>query len=118
MPEKNGHVADPNELDIDGSRVWLKARLPLRDGSRIPALLQACTDGDLMTQVKVFQLVIERWEWPGDPATVQAYEDLDVYTQVVPLALQVAERLQQRLSANPKGVLAGVSGSALPSTSR
>lgn len=89
------------EKQINGKRVKLKERLPLRDGRRLPELMQACTS-DLGTQVPVLVLVVESWEFPGNPADPAAYEDLDIYTEVLPLANWAGEHLRERLAINSK----------------
>lgn len=89
-------------FEIAGKRVALKRRLPLRDGHQLPALLQACQDGDLRSQVAVMVRVIESWGFAGDPADAAAYDDLDVYSEILPLAKAVAEHLQERLGQSPK----------------
>lgn len=100
--------ASPNTTAINGKRVTLRERIPLRDGHRIPALLQACADGDLNTQVAVARLVIESWEFPGDPSDAESYQELDTFSEVIPLMTWVAERVQARATV-PK---ASVNGSS------
>ncbi len=105
--------ADPNCLVVAGHTVRMRERLPLKIGHRLPALLQACQDQDLNTQVTVLALVIESWDLPGDPTDPAAYEDLDVFTEMVPLATAVGERLLERLNRDPKAK-ASANGSISP----
>jgi hypothetical protein len=92
------------DLSINGKAVHLKQRLPLKDGHRLPLLLKACEDGDLLSQVKVLSLVVESWDYEGDPAQASAYDELDVFTEIIPMATAAAEHLVERMGgADTKG---------------
>lgn len=96
----NGH--DPRVLEVAGKRVWLKERLPLKDGAKIVGLAQAINDQDLESAVPLFKLLIERWEFDGDPAEDASYEDLDIFSVFLPLVAGVGPYVQSKLDAGPK----------------
>lgn len=108
---KAAAATDPNIVTVAGKAVHLKGHLPLKVGHRLPAMLQACGDGDLNTVVKVLALVIESWDFDGDPSSPVTYEEMDVYTEIIPLAQQVVQRLTERLQADPKAT-ASANGSS------
>lgn len=89
-------------LTINGKRVTLKRRLPMRDAPRLPALLQACGDGDYRTQTAVLQALVESWEFDGDPSDPASYEALDVFSEFVPLSDAIGRHLTARLGRDPK----------------
>lgn len=105
----NGH-ADPREITVAGRRVWLRERLPLKEGKRIVALAQAVSDQDLDTALPLLALLIERWEFDGDPSDAASYENLDVFSEVLPLLLGVGPYVQAKLEGVPKAP-AGASSS-------
>lgn len=105
-PSTNGDA--PAELVYDftiaGKAVHLKRRVPLREGRMVSALLKHAQEtGDLLDQVPVACLMIESWEFPGDPSTPVAYDDLDTFGEFLPLMNRLAEHITaQSGQANSK----------------
>lgn len=96
----NGTSVEPGGLEFDcmigGKAVHLKRRVPLKDGHNLINLLQACGSNDFYDQVAIMRLMIESWEFPGDPSAVESYEALDIYDEIMPMASFVVQHVQQR----------------------
>jgi hypothetical protein len=99
VPRWHGHQAADAlvyDLTINDKHVRLKRIVPLRDGHRLIALLAACASNDMDDQVAICRVMIESWDWPGDPATPEAYAGLDVFDEFLPLSAAVFAHVQQR----------------------
>lgn len=86
------------DFEINGKAVHLKRRVPLHEGHRLMALLQACGSNDLDDLVNLMAVMIESWDFPGEPSDPKSYAALDVFDEVLPLSVHVVANVQQRSS--------------------
>lgn len=88
---------------VNGRQVTLKKRLPLREGQTLPALIHRASsgEGDTAAQIEMGIMLIESWEFPGDPHDPESYQDLDLFDEFFPLRNALAEHVTARL--NPDG---------------
>lgn len=87
---------------INGREVRFKERLSLNIAPKLPAMLDKCKEGDLRDQVKVLCLIVESWDFDGDPAKPASYGELDIFTDVMPMATAAGEYLAERLQGQEK----------------
>ena len=91
------------EVTINCKRVTFRERIPLRIGARLPKLASETDNLDYQTNVPVMQILIESWEFPGDPADASAYDELDLFSEMKPLVDATATELLRRVTEqNPK----------------
>jgi hypothetical protein len=92
-----------SDVMIAGRRVTFRERIPLRIGARLPAMAAAIDNSDWLTFVPVMQVLIESWEFEGSPCQAESYDELDLFSEVMPLAAAVGTELTQRMAdQNPK----------------
>lgn len=91
MPEQNDR-----EFTINGKLITLKERVPLSKASDLPKLLEAVAS-DLRAVARLGAVMIETWEFDGPPGDRKSYEDLDVTTEILPLARVLGEYINRRL---------------------
>ena len=84
-----GNVYEPI---INGKRVKFKERLLARDHFGLPQKLREASSReggrvfyDPEHMPPVLAQVIEEWEFDGDPGDVEAYGDLELYPELMPL---------------------------------
>lgn len=97
-------MATPSKttFSVAGKNVKLKDRLPLKDGAKLPELASKANSNNLLDIVPVCALLIESWEFPGNPSDTASYDDLDIFTEITPLVKAVSEYISDRLNTNPK----------------
>lgn len=88
-------VLGENERMINGRRVTFRSRVPLSKAPDLPVMLEAVAK-DLRAVARVGALLIEEWEFEGNPASRQAYEDLDVTSEILPLAIELGKYINRR----------------------
>lgn len=91
-------MADPNTFTIDGQTVTVKAELPLKSSQRLPGLISAFAEsknGDDI--VRFLAHVVESWGYDGAPSNPSAYQDLDLYEEILPMGEKVIRVLNARL---------------------
>lgn len=85
-----------NERLINGKRVQFRARVPLSKAPDLPKMLEAVAT-DLRAVARVGAVMIEEWEFDGPPSDRKSYEDLDITTEILPLARELGEYISRRL---------------------
>jgi len=101
--------ADEGPITINGKQVHIKSHFPARDNWDLPQVLMAFANQgsdklDMQRVVPALPRLIESWEFEGDPAEEDAYGDLDLFRELIPLVREVSTRL---------AVLMGAGGRAL-----
>jgi hypothetical protein len=88
------------EHTIDGKKVVLKARVPLRDSRNLLKLIgKKATNGMEVDDIpKLGAVLMESWEFPGSPAKAASYEDLDMFDVICPLMILLAQYLEDRMA--------------------
>lgn len=84
------------EFVINGRRVTLKERLPLRVAPKLPQLLEEA-GRDLRAVSRIGVLLVEEWDFEGVPSDPRAWEELDITTEILPLAVRLGEYINRRL---------------------
>lgn len=90
------------EYTVNGKRVTFKARLPLRESRDMPKLLRASEADDYDSQVRILTKLIESWEFDGNPSDPESYEDLDVFSDLVPITRAAVEYIETKLGTDVK----------------
>lgn len=85
-----------NERLINGKRVVFRQRVPLSKAPDLPKMLEAVAT-DLRAVARVGAVMIEEWEFEGPPSDRRSYEDLDITTEILPLARELGEYISRRL---------------------
>lgn len=85
-----------NERLINGKRVTFRSRIPLSKAPTLPKMLEAIGN-DLRAVARVGVIVVESWEFDGAPTDPRSYDDLDITTEVLPLAKEMGDYLIRRL---------------------
>jgi hypothetical protein len=86
------------EHTVAGKQVTLKRRLPGKEAHLLPKLLMDY-NGDTDTVVEMGRLAIEAWEFPGNPAKKAAYEEMDVFDELLPLGKVLVGYITARMAA-------------------
>jgi hypothetical protein len=84
-----------NEVYIAGKRVLFRARVPLSKAADLPVLIDAMQK-DLRAVARIGVLLVEEWEFEGLPTDRKAYEELDVTTEILPLAMALGQYIARR----------------------
>lgn len=95
---------DQFTVRIGGREVKFRERLGLKAAPAWPRLLKAVEE-DWSNVAKLGTLVIEAWDFDGDPRNARAYDDLDLFTEIPALAYAIGKYLNNRQEAVglPKG---------------
>lgn len=97
-PSQNGNKPDALEYEftINGKAVHLKRTLTAKEGRWIPKFTrQMQQSGDLFDQVPLACLLIESWDFPGDPSKPESYEDFELF-ELMGLLNVIGEHISKR----------------------
>ena len=86
--------------DGDGAprKVTLKRRIPLSLAPRLPGMMAKYGEtGDVNDLVRVLVLVVESWEFDGQPSDPRAYAQLDIFSEILPMGAKAAEYVGRKL---------------------
>ena len=86
------------EQTVAGKQVVLKRRLVGKDAHLLPKLLMDYS-GDTDTIVEMGRIAIESWGFDGNPASKRAYDELDVFDELLPLGKCLIEYITARMAA-------------------
>ena len=81
---------------VNGKKVTFKAKLPLREARSLPKLLAATAADDYDSQIAVMVILIDSWDYDGDPSDPKSYEDMDILSEIVPLSKLCVEYLSAK----------------------
>lgn len=84
---------------INGKRVLFRARLPLSLGHNIVKLLNQCNSADLNDHIAAMTVLIESWEFPGDPTKAATYQEMDILSELIPLEVALGVYVGARFEA-------------------
>lgn len=87
------------EKKINGKKVVLQERLPLRDYNNIFALTGKIDGENLRTFLPICLKMVSSWEFPGDPKDEAAWDELDIFTELLPIANFVQASITERAGA-------------------
>lgn len=82
---------------INGKEVVFHTRFPAKDNWDLPGELQKLgtqAQGgvvDMQSAVPLLTRVVKSWEFDGDPTDADAYGNLDIFREFVPLVTAVAQ---------------------------
>jgi hypothetical protein len=98
---------DPSEQNtfyIEGTRVKLKDRLPLKISGHLPKLLNGVED-DYHNVARLGMLLVEEWDFDGNPALMSSWESFDSLSEIPAFALEIGKNLnaRQERAGVPKG---------------
>lgn len=90
------------EVTINGKRVVLKDVLRGRDGWRVIELFQEAQAKEEIRETydanrELVSLVVESWEFDGEPSDPASYDALDTFREFQPLNRAVAEHVMNML---------------------
>ena len=90
------------EVMVNGKRVVLKDALRGRDGWRVVELFQEAQAREELRETyeanrELVSLVVESWEFDGDPADPASYDAMDTFREFQPLNRMVAEHVMNML---------------------
>ena len=88
--------------EVNGKRVFFRERLPLKESREIPALVKGIVPEDIDTQVKILVCVVDRWEFDGEPSDPKAYEDLDIFSEIMPMIKLAGEYVAEKMGYDAK----------------
>lgn len=90
------------EVTINGKRVVLKDALCGRDGWRVVELLRKFADpkqtATYEDNCEIMSLVVDSWEFDGDPADPASYDALDTFREFNPLGFEVGTHVNEMLA--------------------
>jgi hypothetical protein len=71
---------DEYTLTVDGKQVRFKRRLPAKEGRWLPKMTRTMIEsGDLFDQVPLACLMIESWDFDGDPGKPESYDQFELF---------------------------------------
>ncbi len=77
------------EFQVAGKKVVLRERITLGEGYDILGLTARVDNEDFRTTVPVMIKMIESWEFDGDPSESASYDEMDVFTEFLPISRRV-----------------------------
>lgn len=103
MEEQKESAPNQYETTIAGKQVSFRRQLRLKEYSNIISRVGELRRDNLLSYVPLCCMLIESWEFDGDPADPAAYDDLDAFVAVA-LIQAVEQHANERtgLLANPK----------------
>ena len=84
------------EFVVSGKKVRLKEKLSLKTAPRLPAMLEEAAK-DLRAVARIGVLLVEEWDFDGPPSDPRSWEELDITTEILPLAVRIGEYVNRRL---------------------
>ena len=88
------------EVTINGKRVVLRERFPTREYDQLRQQFMAIdADTPWDKRANTLRAFVESWEFDGDPDDVEAWGDLDLFLETIPLELAISERVLARYNA-------------------
>jgi hypothetical protein len=87
-----------NVFYVGGKRVKLRDRIPLKTAPHLPKLLRAVED-DYNAIARLGVLLVEEWEFEGDPGDLRAWQELDLLSEIPVFAIEIGKNLSQRQEA-------------------
>ena len=92
------------EIDVRGTKVVLRDRLPAREAWPLRQLMVRAQKGETLTfdeEAGALAQCVESWEFEGDPHDVESYAQMDLADFAV-LDNRVAEYLRAKFTAGSK----------------
>lgn len=89
---------DQNVVYVNGKRVKLKDRIPLKIAPHLPRLLKAVED-DYNAIARLGVLLVEEWDFDGSPSEMKAWGELDVLSDIPVFAMEIGKNLNARQEA-------------------
>lgn len=92
---------NPNQFFVDGKAVTVKSRITVKEAPQLSALLQKVGGMESTDVIRLCKASIESWDFDGAPGAQGSYDELDVITELIPLANGVATILAARFERVP-----------------
>jgi hypothetical protein len=86
---------EPNVFYVDGKRVKLKDRLSLKTSGHLPRLLKGIEE-DYHNIARLGMLLIEEWDFEGNPALMSSWEEFDSLVEIPVFAIEIGKNLNAR----------------------
>lgn len=99
---------DPNTFTVDGQKVTVKATIALKAAPRLPDQITRFAEsknGDDI--VRFLTNVLESWDFDGAPTNPSAYQDLDLYEEILPIGEKAVRILNARLELGRQQITTG-----------
>jgi len=84
--DSEGIEASLEYFPVNGKWVKIKENLTLDETWNIPKLMQEMDRTDLRSQIPIFALLIESWEFEGDPTDPASYGKMHTLKEFMPLS--------------------------------
>lgn len=95
------------EITVAGRKVVLRDHFPARHNWDLPQLISALAPGKGEVHFEnapaLMVRMIESWEFEGDPSDPAVYADMDMLSELMPLANAVAEVIRQAIDSGEAG---------------
>lgn len=89
------------EITIAGKRVVLRERFPLKDNADLLKAWREAKSEDMQTVVPLCIRHVESWEFEGNPADPESWQELDVLTEIRPIWAAVNDAMYERVIGTP-----------------
>lgn len=86
---------EQNVFHVAGKRVKLRDRLPLKISGHLPKLLAGIED-DYHNIARLGMLLIEEWDFDGEPKLMSSWEEFDSLSELPLFALEIGKNLNAR----------------------
>lgn len=84
---------------VDGKRVKLRDRIPLKTSGHLPKLFSAI-DEDWHNIARLGMLMVEEWDFEGRPDLMSSWDELDAFTTLQAFGMHIgADMLARQESA-------------------
>lgn len=97
-----------DEFMVGDARVSVRAHLPVREAKRLPQLMARFAEtrnGDDV--VRLLTLVVDEWGFEGSPRDPKAYQQLDLFDEVLAIGEKVAVALNKRMERGRDAIVVG-----------
>ena len=87
------------EYTISGKQLLFKERIPLRDGHKLKAWVRDTTSKDYSDDIPALMMAVDPCELIAEPAKRAAWDDLDLFGEIVPAVNALARYIVERIGA-------------------
>jgi hypothetical protein len=95
-------IVPAHQFDVNGKVVTFRRSYPLAENRGLLKAWSATKSDDAATYVPLWKIMVESWEFDGDPGDAKSYDALDVVREVWPLMSATLRFWNQRFNVIPK----------------
>jgi hypothetical protein len=95
-------IVPAHQFDVNGKLVTFKQSYPFAENRGLLKAWSATRSDDAATYIPLWKLMIESWEYEGDPGDPKSYDRMDSVSDLWPLMSATLRFWNQRFNVIPK----------------